>query len=242
MLIALISDIHGNEIALRVVLHAIEERGVDQVVCLGDVATLGPHPRTVIKALRELGCPCILGNHDEFLLDAERIEQYTTAPEIIKAVDWCRDQLTEEDLAFIRSFESHVELPLGGGSSALIVHGSPRSTTEDILATTPPDEVDIMLAGQSAALVASGHTHIQMLRQHRRTLIVNPGSVGLPFEEYVGGRVPTILAHAEYATIDADDKAFSVTLHRITLDKRALRESLKPSELPTRDFLLHQYS
>lgn len=78
--IALISDIHSNEVALRAVLSDIRRTGVDQVVCLGDVANLGPQPNAVIEVLAELGCPCIMGNHDEFLLDRQLVRTYNESP------------------------------------------------------------------------------------------------------------------------------------------------------------------
>jgi predicted phosphodiesterase len=59
--IALISDIHANEVALRAVLTVIHRTGVDQIICLGDVATLGPRPNTVIEILGEPDCLCIMG-------------------------------------------------------------------------------------------------------------------------------------------------------------------------------------
>ena len=90
--------------------------------------------------------------------------------------------------------------------------------------------------------MACGHTHVQMLRQHRGTLVVNPGSVGLPFKEYVSGRAPTVLAHAEYATIEAADGRVSVSLHRLPLDVSALREAVQASDVPLRDLLIQQYS
>ncbi len=73
MRIALISDIHANEVALGAVLDDIERTGVDRVVCLGDVATLGPRPESVLDRIRQMDCPCIMGNHDAFLLDPELI-------------------------------------------------------------------------------------------------------------------------------------------------------------------------
>ncbi|MEO6600819.1 MAG: metallophosphoesterase family protein, partial [Polyangiaceae bacterium] len=69
MRVALISDLHGNELAFNAVLADIARQGVDQIICLGDVATLGPRPRDVLGRLAELRCVCILGNHDEFMLD-----------------------------------------------------------------------------------------------------------------------------------------------------------------------------
>src|SRR5579864_7644495 len=96
MRIALISDLHGNEVSLRAVLDDVARVGVDRLICLGDVATLWPRPRQVLAMLRALGCDCILGNHDEFLLDPALIHTYTEAPVIVDAVDWCRRQRGDE--------------------------------------------------------------------------------------------------------------------------------------------------
>lgn len=242
MRVALISDIHGNEVALRAVLASIREVGVDQIVCLGDVATLGPCPAFVFSTLRDLQCPCILGNHDAFLLDPELIHTYTEAPVVVEAVEWCRRRTSPEDLDFIRTFQPRLEIPLDGNSTLLLFHGSPRSHMEDLLATTAPEELDARLAGHCATVMAGGHTHIQMLRQHRGALLVNPGSVGLPFKEYVAGRTPTLMDHAEYATVEASSGGVSVTLRRVPLDKRALRESVSATDNPLRGMLLHQYA
>ncbi|HEX5442031.1 MAG TPA: metallophosphoesterase family protein, partial [Ktedonobacterales bacterium] len=66
--IAIIADIHGNLPALEAVLAAVAAEGVERIVCLGDVATLGPQPREVIARLRTLGCPVVMGNTDAILL------------------------------------------------------------------------------------------------------------------------------------------------------------------------------
>src|SRR5688572_18531087 len=114
--VALISDLHGNEVALRAVLDHARRAGVDQIVCLGDVATLGPRPHFVLETLRERGCLCIMGNHDEFLLEPDMVHTYSEAPIIAQSVDWCRAELSADELAFVRTFQRRAELPLGEAS------------------------------------------------------------------------------------------------------------------------------
>lgn len=242
MRVALISDLHANAVALAAVMDDIEHVGVDQVICLGDVATLGPRPDVVLQTLRELGCPCIQGNHDAFLLDAELIHTYTEAQVVVDAVDWCRARLSAEELAFVGTFQPSLRMPLDGETTLLLFHGSPRSHMEDLLATTPADELDRLLAGQYATVMAGGHTHIQMLRQHRGMLLINPGSVGLPFKEFVGGRAPTLLPHSEYAIVEARSGGVNVTLRRVAVDRAALRDAVRASDNPMRDMLLQQYA
>jgi putative phosphoesterase len=237
---ALLSDLHGNIVALRAVLEHIRQSRVDRIVCLGDVATLGPSPGCVLDALSELGCACILGNHDAFLLDAELIRRYTETPVIVAAVDACRAALGSAELAFVRTFRPTLNLDMDGATLGLF-HGSPRSHMEDLLATTTADDLDRALGERRATVMAGGHTHIQMVRQHRGTLLVNPGSVGLPFETYVSGGPPRILAHAEYATVDASDGSVAVTLHRVPVDRGALIAEVERWDNPLAGYLLQQY-
>jgi putative phosphoesterase len=243
MRVALISDLHANQLALDAVRRDIDRVGVDQVVCLGDVATLGPHPNEIIQTLRDMGCPCIKGNHDDFLLDPALIHSYTEAPVVVDAVDWCREQLSDDELDFLRGFRATMEIDLDGRNKLFLFHGSPQSHMHDLLATTPPEELDRLLGGHQAPVMAGGHTHVQMLRQHRGALLVNPGSLGQPFKEYVNGRQPTVLAHAEYATVEADNGTVNVTLRRVALDAGKLKAAAADAaDNPLTPFLVQQYS
>jgi putative phosphoesterase len=240
--VALISDIHGNEIALRAVLADIARIGIDEIVCLGDVATLGPRPGAVIEMLRECGCACIMGNHDEFLIDPALVHAYSKQKPVIETVEWCRGELGREHLDFVRSFERTRQIRLDDRSTLFAFHGSPKSNMVDLLETTSADELDELLAGHLATVMTGGHTHLQMLRQHRGMLLVNPGSVGLPFKEHVAGGVPTVLAQAEYATVEAIGGNVNVSLHCVPLDAKALRDAAQASDVPLRDLLAQQYS
>jgi putative phosphoesterase len=239
--IALISDIHSNVVALRAVLADIQRVGVDQIVCLGDVANLGPQPNAVIEILAELACPCIMGNHDEFLLDPQLVDRYSDVAPVVASVDWSRSRLSSPELEFLRGFERDREIALGREAKLYVFHGSPRSNMEDVLATTPPDALDEMLAGAAATVMAGGHTHIQMLRQHHGHLLVNPGSVGLAFKDYVNGGAPTILSHAEYAIVSESGGTVEIGLQRVPLDRNKLRHANSQSDHPLREYLLQQY-
>jgi putative phosphoesterase len=239
--IALISDLHANAIALRRVLHTIREQGCDEIVCLGDLATLGPAPCEVVDMVRDLRCRCVMGNHDEYLFDPELARAHSSGM-ILDAIDWSREQLTTEQIDFARSFESGFVLPLGDHHQLQLFHGSPSSNMVDLLAETPEERFDAQLGPERATVMAGGHTHVQMMRQHRGTLVVNPGSVGAPFREFVNGCKPTILAHAEYATVEARGRDVSVTQHRVALDRDELRQAALASSNPMRDALASPYA
>ena len=242
MRIALISDLHGNELALSAVFAEIARLGVDQIVCLGDVGTLGPRPEAVFELLEKSGATCILGNHDEFMLDASLVEGYTKIPILIDAIDWCRQQLSGDAFKLIRSFRRTFEVALEGDDKLLAFHGTPDSNVTDLLSVTPPDVVDTMLQGQNATLMVGGHTHLQMLRQHRGLLLVNPGSVGIPFKEYSAGGPPEVLPHAEFAIVESSQGSVAVRMQRILLDKHALQNAARAVDNPICASLAQMYS
>ena len=76
MLIGDVADIYDNLVALDAVLAGLASRSVDRRVCLGDVAMLGPEPASVVRRLREVGCPTLVGNTDAWLLGLDAAEGF----------------------------------------------------------------------------------------------------------------------------------------------------------------------
>jgi hypothetical protein len=144
---------------------------------------------------------------------------------------WCDAHLSPRDVAFLRTFQPTITVPLAPDATLLCFHGSPRSNTEIIVATTPDSELDAMLAGTTAAVLAGGHTHEQMLRRHKGAIIMNPGSVGLPFERTVAGgaRNPP---WAEYALVEWQDGALTVMLRRVPYDVTPLIGAARRGGMP----------
>jgi putative phosphoesterase len=229
MRIGLIADIHGNCIALDTVLAELARERVDEIICLGDVAALGPQPHEVLARLRESRCPVVMGNTDAWLAAWPPAE--AISPEVFAISAWCAAQLTDDGLADIRTYPPIIERSLGNGETLLCVHGSPRSYDDDLRATTPPDALDAMLDGTSAAIIACGHTHLQMLRRHGTMRLINPGSVGLPG---VGPAPPynTDAHWAEYAVLDADGERAVISLCRTPLDLPAMIAAVAASGMP----------
>ncbi len=237
MRVAVIADLHGNLISLNTVLADIAADTIDQLVCLGDVAGLGPHPREVTRRLRDLGCPVVMGNADEFLLDPSRLgpDRHPEADETLRRMHemerWAAEQLEPEDLAYLRTFQPTVETSLGDGTFLLGYHGSPRSNRDEIRGATPDGELAEKLDGRRAAVMAGGHTHEQFVRRLDRAIVINPGSVGLPWESVAGGegRNPP---WAEYAVVSHEGGRLSVELRRVPVDLEAIRGALLESGMP----------
>jgi predicted phosphodiesterase len=118
MRVAVIADTHGNLISLDTVLDEIRRDGIEQIVCLGDVAGLGAQPRETTSRLRDLGCPVVMGNADEFLLDPSVLDPalHPEADEHVRRLHemerWCAAQLEPGHLEYIRTFSPTVEIPL----------------------------------------------------------------------------------------------------------------------------------
>jgi len=177
MRLAIVSDIHGNLIALEAVLADIAARAPDAIVNLGDCATSPLWPRETVELLETLAIPTVRGNHDRWLLDPPRevdspLEQFT------------RSALTEAQCRSLAELPPSLEF-----DGVLAVHGSPASDLEALL----EDGVDGRLAlataatlarrltGVTAGLVLCGHTHLpHFAAAPGGRLVLNPGSVGCP--------------------------------------------------------------
>ncbi len=237
MRIAVIADIHANLIALDAVLAEISVQEIDTSVCLGDVAGLGAHPREVLDRLRALACPVVMGNADEFLLDPSLLDpaRHPKADQRTRRMHemerWAAEQITPAHRTYIRTFKPTVEVPLGEDASILCYHGSPRSNWDDIRASTSDTEMVSLLGYRRTLVMAGGHTHEQFVRRLDQSIVINPGSVGLPYETLAGGdyRNPP---WSEYAVVTADGDRLAVELRRVPVDQAAIREALVASGIP----------
>ncbi len=229
MRVGLIADIHGNLITLETVLAELALESLDHLVCLGDVAALGPQPGEVLARLRALRCPVVMGNTDAWLLaplssiEGDRFDRAIT--------QWTMAQLTDDDRAAIASFAPTIELALGEGRTLACFHGSPRSYDDVIVPTTPDDELREMLGETQATILAGGHTHLQMLRRYGDAHFINVGSVGL-----AGVGAATQKNHhvrwAEYAIVESDGDRLEISLRRTPLDVDQMVATARASGMP----------
>jgi predicted phosphodiesterase len=117
MKLALISDLHASLVQFEAVLADAARVGVDRFICLGDLMDLGPQPSALLRRVRELGIPCLRGNHD--VLDGPSL-----APPEVTA--WCRTQLDAEGRAFLLALPKELELLLPNGQRLLCFDALPN--------------------------------------------------------------------------------------------------------------------
>ena len=222
---------HGNAVAFRAALADVERVEPDLLVSLGDVAQGGPQPRECVDLLRGLGCPCVFGNSDEFLLEldlgreAQRLGE-ERKKQLLEVGRWSQEQLGEDGVGFLRSFQPTVEVDLDG-RRLVCCHATPTSNEDVVLPSTPPDEIPV--AGD---VVAAGHVHLQWLRRVRGTLWLCAGSVGLVHEHEEPMSETPYQPHSEYAVLTAADGRVEVEFRRIGFDVDELLAAVRASGLP----------
>lgn len=191
MKIAVISDIHGNLQALEAVLESISKENCDKIYCLGDLAMAGPQPNETINKIKDLlnkgNFELIQGNTDEYLgkNSDEMYELINKAnPIMASAYNKDRQEISEENLAFLKSLPVKKEIEING-VKILLVHGSPRANNENIFPELKIEQIEEMLVGVEADLIFCGHTHQPCGYQtNTKQTVVNVGSVGRPLNEY----------------------------------------------------------
>jgi putative phosphoesterase len=180
--VAVLADVHGNATALAAVLEELEREKPDLVVHCGDL-TWGPEPHATLALLEPWGdrLHCIRGNADRRLLELAD----GTAAESARET-WLVEQHAPEDRAAIAAFPSEVVVEIAGIGRVHFSHGSPRSDEECITVETPEARLREAFAGIDAELAVTAHTHLQYLRVAPDRQLLNPGSVGRPYDEERG--------------------------------------------------------
>lgn len=245
MRIAVISDMHGNNLAFEMVLNHIKQKGVDQIVCLGDAIQGGPQPAEVVQNLRVLNCPVVMGNADAWLLNGEETGDEGIPPERLKKMGeirlWSLSQLSNDDQAFISGFQPTVTVNLTDGLELLCFHGSPTSFDDIILPDAPKDIFEKYLGAYSSYILTGGHTHAQQVRRNGELFFFNPGSVGFAYSHYQPDGQFYADPWAEYAILSVENGQTSLEFRRIPFDVQELIRIYRESGRPFADEAIAQY-
>jgi predicted phosphodiesterase len=235
MRIAVISDMHGNCLALDAVLADLRREQVDQVVCLGDAIQGGPQPAEVVARLRELACPVVMGNADDWLLTGQDPTTREEVSERQRQVrEWTLAQLSADDQTFIAGFQPTVEIPLGPDADRTLIcfHGSPHSYNDVILPETPEAEFAQMLGPFQPAILTGGHTHMQQVRRLGDTFFFNPGSIGFAYNRHQPEEDFKADPWADYAVLGVDRGRLSLEFRRVPFDAAEMVRIILASGIP----------
>ncbi len=179
--VAVLSDVHGVLPVLEAVLAEPEVAAADLVVVTGDHAS-GPEPAAVLDRLLALGERVLLvrGNADRELVALARGEQIDIPDEVIP---WAAAQLREDHVALLAALPHPVTVEVDGFGPVLFCHGTPRDDQEVVLVDTRLERWQEVFAElpPEVTTVVCGHTHMPFVRLVDRRLVVNAGSIGMPY-------------------------------------------------------------
>lgn len=183
--VAALYDIHGNLPALEAVLDEVRSLSVDLLLFGGDLVW-GPWSREVVELILSTENRVVIrGNADREV--AGRLDASDGLDKAVAAVNvWSSDQLSVEQRGWLEQLPETAAIGIDGLGETLFCHGSPRSDEEILTSATSDQRFAEALSHVGAPTVICGHTHIQFQREIGGTLVVNAGSVGLPYENDPG--------------------------------------------------------
>jgi predicted phosphodiesterase len=206
--VAVVSDVHGNAVALGAVLAELEREQPDVIVSGGDL-TWGPLPEETFALVSGLGSRFARGNADRAVLENKSST---------KKEQWMQVHHTPEMREFLAGFEENVVVEVDGLGPVRVCHGSPRSDEECVTPETPEARVREFAEGVDERVIVTAHVHIQFDRAVAGVRSVNAGSVGLPYEGSPG---------AYWALLGPD-----VELRRTEYDLEETVERYRATDMP----------
>jgi predicted phosphodiesterase len=177
--IAVISDPHGDLVALRAVVADLEGRRLDEVLVAGDLAQGGPHPVEVLDMLFAAGWPMVRGNSDDFLIDLAwgRDLQFDASNELVARGHWSVARLGQERIERLAALPMEVRRPWPPNGPLVVVHATPWSTEEVVLSDAPEEVANRMVTAASAGVLAYGHIHSAYQRRVESAVLLSAGAI-----------------------------------------------------------------
>jgi predicted phosphodiesterase len=239
---AIISDIHGNALALAAVLKDIKARNIETIINLGDYFFGALEPEATADLLRAAPMICISGNTDREILESftkksEKADMERVVADLSDlSINWLKmlpNTTTVDDLIFV-------------------CHGTPESDNEYLLEKVTQygvfvyndEELIAKTTHIKERIILCGHSHVnRVVYLSNNKIILNPGSVGLP--AYLGNgeyrfAMESMTPHAKYAIITVDGNAISIEQINCAYDWNAASEQAKAhGNENAAKFLLH---
>jgi putative phosphoesterase len=225
--VAVITDIHANLPALQAALRRIDDLGITDIYCGGDLVGYGPHPNEVCALIQERGIPTIYGNYDYAIardLDDCGCAYITPHDRELgqQSVVWTLAHTDQRSKDFMHDlpFDLHFTL---GAHKVHLVHGSPRKVNEYLFEDKPASLYERLAGGEDDDVLVFGHTHKPWVHDFGGVHFVNCGSVGKPKD---GDR------RGAFAILQARPGAVGVTIERVAYDADAVAAQVRDAGLP----------
>jgi diadenosine tetraphosphatase ApaH/serine/threonine PP2A family protein phosphatase len=233
---AVISDVHANQPALETVLAAIDEVGVEEVWCLGDVVGYGAQPDACADLVQQRCDVCLAGNHDLAVLGGLDIATFSETAAV--AVEWTRENASAATVEFLRGLE-----PATARAGVGLFHASPSDPIWEYVLSI--DQAEAGLDAQEQRIGLIGHSHIALfftrpegtrrgeaqgaqagdgavLGLESGDWLLNPGSVGQPRD-----------SDPRAAWLELDTEEWTARYHRVPYDVATAAETILAAGLPS---------
>jgi putative phosphoesterase len=226
MKIAIISDIHGNLIALESLLKYFKENNIETIVHTGDAIGIGPFPSETLELFTSIkNCEMILGNHENY--------QITFLPENIgeeelKHQNWVKNQLNDGQKNKIKTFPKIIRKEFNGTKFSFI-HSIYDEGIQDFTAVPIQDEklLEKYFGGIDSDIIFYGHTHIKHCHKGTKEYI-NPGSAGCNRENII-----------HFILLTINDSSYKIENKTIEYNKKILLDEFENRKVPAREEIIN---
>ena len=226
--VAIISDIHGNSIALKEVLKDAKMNNVDDYIFSGDLVNDLPFGNETLEIVKSTSDKVLKGNKEQYLIEFEE-EKYDWKNIQFKNTRFMYNELTEENKAYIRKLPHCMMLEFEG-VKLLVAHGSPKSV-EELLNHRFKELIEKYVNELDADALIFGHTHEAMWYEYiNGKLVLNAGCAGVS---------PYYVGKAEYVILTINNgKIDNIDLRLVDYDIEKVKQKIIESGILNEDKVL----
>jgi predicted phosphodiesterase len=224
MRVAVMSDVHGFDLALERVIADVTATGpYDEVIVAGDLCEVGPDPARTIALLQGAGYTALLGNTDRDILES------TIARAADAGTDYVLSRIGKSGVEWLASlrFSRRITPPGGrpGPDDLLVVHANPHDLDHKLRPEMTDEELRETIGDTPAAAIAFGHHHVAYIRDLQPPLLIDVSAVGNPKDGDLRSR---------YGIVTWDEAAgnWSAELRYVDYPIEATAAQIKASGLP----------
>lgn len=226
--IAIITDIHGNSVALKAVVNDAKENKVDDFVFLGDLINDFPFGNETLEIVKSLSNKVLKGNKEQYLIEYDE-EKYNWDNIQFRNTLFMYNELNKENLEYIKNLPNHMELEYEG-VKLFAVHGSPKSV-EELLNRRKKDLLEKYTKNLEADALIFGHTHEGMWYEYiNDKLVLNAGCCGVS---------PLYKGKAEYVILEiANENIKNIDLRLVDYNIEEVKQKIIESGILEQDKVL----
>ena len=216
MKIAVISDVHGNSVALKEVLLDAKRNGVEMYIFSGDLVNDLPFGNETLELMKNVTDLIIEGNKEEYLKEYNRAH-YTWKNIQFQNTVFMYNELTKENLNLVCNLPETLSIEVSG-VNLKIVHGSPKSVVEQIH-EKDADLIDKYTKELQEDALIFGHTHeIVWHKNVNGKIIANAGCMGVS---------PYYKAEAEYIILHVKNKNIEIEKRLVHYSTDEVKEKIR---------------